>query len=98
MNPDSGITKIHQISYHRNGVCGIGFYAVLFDAKVNTGDGERKQRMVGIVFNEPGECAVLAVEPLSDFEVGVKFGRNSWRGDVFERELRDAIEKADRLD
>lgn len=81
--------EVLQTSFHRNGVGGRPFTAVLFTAVVNTGDGERRQRMTAILFDEPGECAVLAIEPLS--ERGVKFGTNSWRGDHFEDALREAV-------
>lgn len=74
---------VRQVAWHRNGVGGTGFHAVLFD---NPGKG----LMVAIVFDEPGCCAVLKVEPLST-AVGVAFGENSWRGDVFESALREAI-------
>lgn len=83
--------EIIEISFHRNGVDGIGFHAVLFTATVDTGDGVRRQKMVATVFDEKGACAVLAVEPLST-KVGVKFGHNSWRGDTFEGILRKAIQ------
>ena len=78
------IKKIKQIDFHRNGIGGAPFYAVLFEQK------EEKGLMLGIVFDESDYCAVVAVDPLST-DVGVTFGQNSWRGDTFEEELRAAI-------
>jgi hypothetical protein len=75
--------KLVQCEYHRNGISGLGFHAILFDWK----DGKVKRRMLATLFDEPGACAVLEVAHLST-EVGVKFGLNSWRGDDFEKELR----------
>ena len=78
------IKKIKQIDRHRNGVHGAPFYAVLFEQK------EERGLMLGIVFDEPAHCAVVAVDPLST-DVGVTFSQNSWRGDNYEPELRQAI-------
>lgn len=85
------VKRIIQVAYHRNGVSGEGFHAVRFEAD------EVKGEMVAIVFKEPYHCAVLNVEMLSDPECGVKFGANSWRGDRYERELREAIAAWDEL-
>ena len=74
--------NILQIQYHRNGVAGTPFHAVLFED-----DGKR---MVATVFPDEGSISVLAVEPLLTDD-GVTFGINSWRGDHFEDELRAAI-------
>lgn len=81
--------KIVQCSFHRNGISGNGFYAVLFDW---TQDGTTN-RMVATVFDEPGSVAVLMVSGLSDERIGVKFGHNSWRGDNFEADLRRLIDE-----
>lgn len=74
--------NVKQVSYHRNGVSGEGFFAVLFER----GGGHL---MVASVFDAPGAVAVYQVDFLST--VGVLFGDNSWRGDVFEPQLREAI-------
>lgn len=74
--------KINSIAYHRNGVCGEGFHAVLFKCPDN---GE----MVATVFDEAGQCAVLQLAGLAAGTVA--FGENSWRGDHYEDELRAAI-------
>ena len=46
---------------------------------------------VAIVFDEPGQCAVLDVGKLAAGDV--RFGENSWRGDVYERALREVIRR-----
>jgi hypothetical protein len=80
------VGKVREIAFHRNGVCGAGFYAVRF-----TGAGDVAGReFVATVFDTPGHCAVLAIDRPQD---GVAFGANSWRGDNFEPELRAAIAK-----
>lgn len=76
--------KIVDVAFHRNGVGGVGFYAVLFDDKENG-------RMVASLFDSPGYCAVYQVEMLSNGDV--KFGSNSWRGDHYESQLRPAVKK-----
>lgn len=81
------ITKIHQVAWHRNGIEGKGFYAVLFDDKDNG-------RMVAVVYDNPHYCSVLKVSMLSE-DNGVMFGKNSWRGDQYEPELREAIKTFD---
>lgn len=101
------ISKVEQVSWHRNGIGGAGFHAVLFrwegDGPPTEGNKKMEELfgktndtvkagdlMLGIVFDEPHHVAVLAVDPLSN-KPGVEFGANSWRGDRFEQELRDAI-------
>lgn len=79
------IEQVTHIRYHRNGVGGAGFHVVQFihdEAKFNQDnvlDGPAP--FIGIVFEEPAHVAVLC---LSDVTRG-------WRGDAFERELREAI-------
>jgi hypothetical protein len=85
------IKKVTQIEYHRNGVCGDPFYAVLFT------DSE-KRNMLGVVFDAPMSVAVFEVGLLNDPKIGVTFGHNSWRGDHYEPELRSAIRKYEKED
>lgn len=74
--------QIVSAAYHRNGVCGEGFWAILFD------DAEHG-RMVASLFEEPGVCAVYKLDLLTDNDIA--FGSNSWRGDWFEDVLRPAL-------
>lgn len=74
--------KIIDIAFHRNGICGAPFSVFLFE---DEGDG----RKVGIVFEQKGHCAVLAVDQLHAGDIA--FGSNSWRGDQYESELREQI-------
>jgi hypothetical protein len=83
--------KIKQVSYHRNGVSGEGFHAVLFDWK----DEGKLHHMVGTVFDGAGQCAVYDVQELEKGNIAFACG-NSWRGDHFEGELREAIKKMSR--
>ena len=76
--------KVIAIAGHRNGVGGWPFDVVLLED-----GGEHGSLKVGIVFEEPGQCAVLDVGKLA--EGNVRFGENSWRGDVYEWALREAI-------
>lgn len=78
------IHRIIDIDYHRNGICGAPFHVILFEDK-----GEEASRKLGIVFDAPYHVAVLDVDKLADGNI--TFGVNSWRGDVFELELRAAI-------
>ena len=68
-----------RITYHRNGCTGKGFHVVQFTWD-NYGE---PVRLFGIVFAEPGHCAVIYAdrEPQT----------SDWRGDQFEPALRAAI-------
>jgi hypothetical protein len=81
--------KILDTAHHRNGVAGTPFDVVLF--KVVREQGVK----VGILFDDPGHCAVLDVTLLSADDIA--FGSNSWRGDDFEPVLRQSIEPATNL-
>lgn len=110
------IKTVHQVAWHRNGIGGAGFHAVIFDRELKTcptcgdewgwEDGRgviscRRMhvgppistgiRMLGVVFDEPNHVAIFEIGKLADPAIGVAFGENSWRGDRFERELRQAI-------
>jgi hypothetical protein len=68
---------------HRNGVAGAPFEVVLFHER-----GSRR-RKVAILFEEPGQCAVLDVAQLAAGDIA--FGSNSWRGDEYEPSLRQLL-------
>lgn len=98
------VKQIVQIAYHRNGVGGLGFHAVLFDH--DDKDVGRTLRMFAAVFKEPGAIAVVEVSSLASIgpepgHRGVMFGiypeGNSWRGDAFEPELRAEIAQYERI-
>jgi hypothetical protein len=76
--------NIIAIAYHRNGICGAPFRAVLFEDS-----GPEGSRKVGIVFDERHHCAVLDIDKLAAGDID--FGSNSWRGDHYEPALRKAI-------
>lgn len=71
---------VDEIAHHRNGVGGSSFYVVLFrDGRLN---------LVASVFEERGSVCVFDRDLLG---AGViEFGFNSFRGDVYEDELRAA--------
>jgi len=77
------VTKVIDIQYHRNGIMGEGFHVILFKSG--------KQNMMGVVFEDNNYCAVFDTDMLKDSNI--KFGSNSWRGDNYEPELRNAIKK-----
>jgi hypothetical protein len=76
--------RIITIAYHRNGIGGAPFHAILFED-----GGPEGSRKLGIVFEAPDHCSVLDVEKLAAGDIA--FGSNSWRGDRFEPALRVAI-------
>ena len=76
--------KIIDASYHRNGVGGMGFYAIIFE------DSDEKGRMIASLFDEPGYCAVYNIEELNKNNIEFANG-NSWRGDYYERFLRPCL-------
>ncbi len=79
---------ILQCDWHRNGICGEGFYAILFRWSVNPAKGgeEKEENFLATLFDEPGACAAISLDRVE--EHGVTFGANSWRGDVLEDILR----------
>jgi len=80
--------EIKECCWHRNGISGLGFYAIRFmhDGLTNG----NQMEFLATVFDEPGACAVICLDMLDD--CGVEFAAgNSWRGDVFESVLRECI-------
>ena len=76
---------IEEIAYHRNGVSGVGFHVVKFS------EPSEERQMLAVLFDtdEWGHVAVFDRKLLGrDI---IKFGENSWRGDHYEKELRQAI-------
>lgn len=83
------IKKVIDVSHHRNGVGGTGFSVVLFTDRENKG-----QTFVGIVPDDdpnPWNAFVLSIDKLAKGDIA--FGSNSWRGDNYARELKEAIEE-----
>jgi len=83
MSRDVNVTIV-SASYHRNGIGGLGFYAILFDEAEHG-------RMIASLFDQPGACAVYTLEGLNAGNIMFAHG-NSWRGDVYEEVLRPALE------
>ena len=79
------VLEIIEASYHRNGIGGAGFTAILFK------DHEEKKTMIASLFEEPGYCAVYAVDELTAGNITFAHG-NSWRGDRYETLLRQLLE------
>ena len=89
---------LRTIAYHRNGVGGEGFYAIAFSYRE---DG-RSHRMVATVFGSDddehygqtapctGRVAALDADLAAAGVVG-RDGKNTWRGDNFEPQLRQWI-------
>jgi hypothetical protein len=81
---------IRSIDYHRNGIAGAPFYAVVFDEAKGAHPDDRG-RKVAVVFESPWHTAVLDIARLAAGDIA--FGSNSWRGDEYEPHLRKAIER-----
>ena len=77
---------ILNIDYHRNGICGAPFHAIIF-----RDSGPEGSVKLSIVFDTEFHCAVLDIAKLADCDIA--FGSNSWRGDHYEPFLRRAINK-----
>lgn len=78
--------EIKDASYHRNGIGGAGFYAILLRDHTN------KKDMIASLFDEPGHCAVYCVDELAKGNIAFAQG-NSWRGDHYESQLRPMLKK-----
>lgn len=70
---------IQDAVYHRNGISGTEFYAVLFKTK-------EYGNMLGTVFSEPGCCAIYQLKD------GINI-HECWHGDHFEKALWEATAK-----
>jgi hypothetical protein len=75
--------EIKELEYHRNGICGTPFHAVLFY--------HNGRKFLATVFEQPGNVAVICLDRVK--EHGVRFAYNSWRGDYYEGALRSAIKE-----
>lgn len=87
MSRKTGTLHDFEIAYHRNGVAGNGFYVVKFLEKIAQSE---SRPMLAIVFADAGNIAVFDLDKLAKRDIA--FGSNSWRGDVYESEIREAIE------
>jgi hypothetical protein len=75
-----------EIASHRNGIDGPPLHAIVFR------DAEDKSSVKpGVVFDKPWHIAVFDIGKLA--ECDVEFGSNSYRGDRYESQLRDAVKK-----
>ena len=74
-----------KLEYHRNGIINPGFNVVVFTCT----EGRETRRMLGILFDDPGYCAILDLDKLNHEDI--KFGSNSWRSDMYESLLRKEI-------
>jgi len=75
---------IKAASWHRNGISGQGFYAILFD------DSEHGP-MVASLFDDPTYCAVYSIAELNKGNVEFANG-NSWRGDVYADAINEKLQ------
>jgi len=71
--------KMKEKAYHRNGIGGEGFHVVKF---VYIDECDAEYPMTATIFKKKGQCAVLQDNTNVD---------NAWRGDEFEKELREYI-------
>ena len=76
---------ILEIAHHRNGISGAPFSIIRFR------DNTENKSMLGIVFEKSAHVAVFDFELLAKGEI--RFIHNSWRGDFYEKALRDAIQE-----
>jgi len=85
---------IDKIAYHRNGVAGEPFKAVIFKYD--------KKKMLAIRFDDGAPdsigfsnplCAVFDLDLLA--KGVIEFGQNSWRGDHFATYLDKALEEVE---
>ena len=80
------VNKIVKESYHRNGTAGAGFDVAIFRQP-----GQRAL-MLAVVFEAAGHVAVFDLDKLK--KDIIEFPDNSYRGDLYEAELRRMIEES----
>lgn len=81
------IKTILHTDYHRNGISGTPFNVVLFI------DAESGEKFVGIIpegDENKWNAFVLSVDRMAN-DNDIAFGSNSWRGDNYAAELKEAI-------
>lgn len=81
------ITSIDSVDRHRNGTGGAAFDVVKF--KYLEPGTEEERNMMGVVFEQGGHVAVFDTDLVG--QGNTSFGSNSWRGDQFEKQLRQAV-------
>lgn len=86
--------KLTDLAYHRNGVCGLGFYVGIVE---EIEDGEKRQMLV-VRFPKQADketggivCAAFDIAKLA--EQNIAFGDNSWRGDHYHITMDKAIKE-----
>jgi hypothetical protein len=87
LNMGKAIKNVISMDSHRNGISGVPFNVIVFEATEG-------MRMVGIVFDSDGDlprCAVLDIDKLNNNDVA--FGSNSFRGDYFFREIQECFKE-----
>lgn len=82
---------LESVAYHRNGISGEGFYAVLFTDTDTGMEPNNRRRMLGVVFPKevgkpkkywhPVRVAVFDRDLVGESEI--RFCYNSWRGDKY---------------
>lgn len=80
------VKKIVKESYHRNGVAGAAFDVAIFRQP------GRGSLMLAVVFEAAGHVAVFDLDKLK--KCVIEFPDNSYRGDLYEDELRRMIEES----
>jgi len=87
------IEQILSIEYHENGVGGEHFFVVLFEpTQHSVGSEPTNTPMVAIVFPSEGtDLCHTAVMALPKLAAGHISHENSWMGDFYDAELREAI-------
>lgn len=78
---------IKDASWHRNGVSGVGFYAVLFTMSA---DDAPTREMVIALFDNDNYAAAFEISGLAAGDIA--FGSNSWHGDRIAAAVRPELE------
>ena len=73
--------------YHRNGISGEGFWAIIFD------DAENGRMVASLFADHDYFCAVYKVSELAAGNIDFARG-NSWRGDYYEKPLRHLVDES----
>lgn len=81
----SNSIRVDEVAFHRNGVSGEGFHALLFRER----EGRHWRKFLASVFEGPGVLSVICLDLVA--EHGVASFENAWRGDHYEPHLRKAI-------
>jgi hypothetical protein len=80
--------EIREVAYHRNGIAGLPFWAVLFN---DTDEGMFNQ--LATIDEDGKDCRVINMGIALFGRIGQDKGMNTWRGDYYLQKIKEAMQE-----